>query len=309
VGPRAVSAGRRGRGRAQKTIELLDACARILEEIQPCTVRAVCYRLVHVDRLLPSMDKVQTDKISRLLTIAREQEQIPWEWIVDETRRAERYNNGFRDPASFVETVKESYRKNYWTTQPHRIEVWSEKGTVRGTLGPVLSNYGITFRVMHGHGSATAVHAVAEESMESVKPLIALYVGDHDCSGMHMSQIDLPTRLERYGGNVMLRRVAIREEDRAGVAQVPSFPANERDPRYAWYVERYGARCWELDALSPPILRDRIEEEILGFMDLTAWARAMEVERAEQASMKQFFDDFGRVFSGKPRNNSPGEKR
>ena len=34
---------------------------------------------------------------------------------------------------------------------------------------------------------------------------------------------------------------------------VPGFPAADKraDPRYRWYVGRYGARCWELDALSP----------------------------------------------------------
>ena len=74
--------------------------------------------------------------------------------------------------------------------------MWSEKGTVRGTLAPVLNKYGVTFRVMHGYGSATALHAIAEASAVSDKPLTVLYVGDWDPSGLHMSEIDLPDRLE-----------------------------------------------------------------------------------------------------------------
>ena len=52
--------------------------------------------------------------------------------------------------------MKGAYRRDRWSDQPHWIEVWSEKGTVRGTLAPVLLDYGVTFRVMHGYGSTTA---------------------------------------------------------------------------------------------------------------------------------------------------------
>lgn len=40
-----------------------------------------------------------------------------------------------------------------------------------------------------------------------------------------------------------------------------------RDSRYRWYVYRYGARCWELDALSPVVLRERVEQAILERLD------------------------------------------
>jgi hypothetical protein len=50
--------------------------------------------------------------------------------------------------------VQRSYRRDRWAQQPRRLEVWSEKGTVRGMLAPVLDKYGVTFRVMHGYSSA-----------------------------------------------------------------------------------------------------------------------------------------------------------
>jgi hypothetical protein len=285
-----VEADVSGRGRAQKTIELLEAAIHILEEIQPATVRAVCYRLF-VEKLLPSMEKTNTNRISRLLTQAREDGDLDWDWVVDETREAERINS-WQDVAAFGETVKGSYRKNYWSMQSEWIEIWSEKGTVRGTLAPILNEYGITFRVMHGHGSATAVHAAAEETADSDKTLTVLYVGDWDPSGMHMSEIDLPDRLDRYGGNVDLVRVAIDVEDTDPAAGVPWFPAADKtnDPRHRWFVERSGHKCWELDALSPPVLRDRIENRILGCLDVGAWVRAMQIEAAERESMNKVLD-------------------
>ena len=53
--------------------------------------------------------------------------------------------------------------ETFGTEQPVRVEVWSEKGTVRGVLAPILDEYGVGFRVMHGFSSATTVHDIAEE--------------------------------------------------------------------------------------------------------------------------------------------------
>ena len=76
------------------------------------------------------------------------------------------------------------------TQQPARVEVWSEKGTVRGVLAPVLDEYGVGFRVMHGFSSATTVYDVAQD--DDGRPLIVLYVGDFDPSGMFMSEARPP---------------------------------------------------------------------------------------------------------------------
>jgi hypothetical protein len=282
---------RRGRGRARKTIDLLDAAYRVLADIQPASVRAVCYQLFTLRRIA-SMSKVETNRISRLLTDARERGEVLWSWIVDETREAERIAT-WDDPADYIDAVRCSYRKNRWTSQPERIEVWSEKGTIRGILAPVLNEYGVTFRVMHGHGSATAVFAAAEESRGSDKPTIVLYVGDWDPSGMHMSEVDLPERIGRYGGDIKIIRVALIEEDTFPEAGVASFPASDKvkDPRFKWFVTNYGDRCFELDALNPNTLRDRIEQVVRARLDLDldAWDYAARIEAAEFDSMAAFF--------------------
>src|SRR5215510_5368086 len=72
-----------------------------------------------------------------------------------------------------------------------------------------------------------------------------------------MSEVDLPERLERYGGQQVLERIAIVQAD---TARLPHFDAETKagDARYRWFVERYGRRCWELDAMNPVELRDRV---------------------------------------------------
>lgn len=284
---------RRGRGMAQKSLDLIGACREILEEIQPTSVRSVCYQLF-TRRLIPNMSRSETAKVSRLLVTARETDIIPWSHIVDETREAERVA-GWSGLGDYSETILRSYRRDFWSLQPETVEVWSEKGTVRGTLAPILDRYAVTFRVLHGFGSATSVHEVALETTHMDRPLIVLYVGDYDPSGLRMSEVDLPERLDRYGGNVEMIRVALTKAD-VDRGDLPSFEAETKkgDPRFNWFVENYGQRCWELDAMSPNVLRHRIEDEIVARIDADAWSHCRKTEDAERESMALFFERWPR---------------
>jgi len=272
------------KGKTQRSLKLIDTCYDILEEIHPASVRAVCYQLF-TRGLLESMAKRCTDRISKQLVYAREQDIIPWHWIVDETRSVERAHT-WADPEEFAEVVVGSYRRNFWQGQSIRVEVWSEKGTVRGTLAPILRQYAVAFRVLHGFGSATVVHGISEESLRDPRPLVVFYVGDWDPSGLCMSERDLPQRIDRYGGVVCLQRIALTSPD-VSEGSLPSFEAESKrgDSRYRWFVENYGTRCWELDALSPVILRERVETNIRNHIELEAWERYAGVEASERHSL------------------------
>jgi hypothetical protein len=288
-----------GRGLAAKSKALIELSRSILEQIQPATVRGVCYQLF-TRGAIGCMRTAETQKVSRLLVYAREQGIIPWDWIVDETREPERVA-AWRDVSDYGQTVVKSYRKNFWQQQPERVEIWSEKGTVRGVLAPVLEEFAVTFSVKHGFDSATSVNGVAEQTAGSERPLLAFYVGDWDPSGLCMSERDLPQRLERYGANVDLRRIALTRHD-IELGELPSFPVATkiRDPRYRWFVENYGHQCWELDALPAPMLRERVREAIISIIDIEAWNHCAKVERAELESIRKF--DWKGLFSYQSQN-------
>ncbi len=274
------------RGKGQRTLALIEAAAAILKEIQPATVRAVCYRLF-VARLIPNMAKSATNTVSRMLTTAREDGPIPFKWIVDESREAET-SGRWDNPDQMINCFVRGYRRDYWQDQPRYVEVWSEKGTVRGTLGPVLDEYGVTFRVMHGYASATVINDIALLSDTIEKPFIALYVGDWDPSGKHMSDVDLPRRLEEYGADLTLERIALVRGDLRGL---PSFNVESKrnDPRYKWFMKNVRpAVCYELDALPPPMLRARVKAQIRSYIDLPKWTHARMVEAVEVQSMRAF---------------------
>jgi hypothetical protein len=275
------------RGLAHKTRVLIAQSASILAEIQPATVRAVCYRLF-VQGAIASMAKGDTDKVSKALTTARERGLVPWAWIVDETRRVER-DASWDDPAAFMGVVRRSYRKDRWVEQPQRLLVASEKATVGGTLRPVLDTYGVGFLVLHGFGSATALHDLAAFSAGDPRPLTLLYVGDHDPSGRHMSDVDIPRRLAQYGGQGELVRLAVTPEQIAGFGlQTFAATTKSKDARYRWFLERHGEACCELDALDPNALRRLVETVIVARLDWETWTRAERVERAEMESLGAF---------------------
>ena len=270
------------RGMARKSLDLIEEMHTIARECRPINGRGVGYKLFTAG-LISSMSRSEMQRVYRLLTEARERGIIPWQWIVDETRELEQVPS-WNDPAAFVRAAISQYRRDYWHQQPVRVEVWSEKGTVRGVLDPVLDQYGVGFRVMHGFGSATTVYDVAKH--DDGRPLVALYVGDWDPSGIWMSERDLPERISRYGGDhVRLVRVALLDDDLRGL---PSFAAADKrkDPRFNWFSQKFGDRCWELDAMDPNELRIRIEGEITAQIEPDAWRRCEITERAEHESLR-----------------------
>jgi hypothetical protein len=306
-----------GRGKAQHNLDLIEEAYRILEAIQPCSVRAVCYQLF-IRHQIDSMARHNTNRVSAQLVDAREQGRIPWHWIVDETREAERAPT-WKNPAAFTQAASRSYRRDNWDLQPMRVEVWSEKGTVRGTLAPILHKFGVTFRVMHGNTSATVVRDVVEEHLAGQKPFLALYVGDHDPSGMCMSEKDLPNRLSRYWEQLcfekevtfwepgalpppVVQRIALTREDGEAIPEAASFSAHDKrkDPNYRWYRDQYGDRCWELDAMNPNDLRQRVERAIRAQIKWKPWRRCLKAEAAEKASLKLVMKNWatGKVFAG-----------
>jgi hypothetical protein len=276
------TSSKKGRGMAQASHDLIKKMYSLVKRIEPVTGRGVGYKLF-VAELIASMAKNDMARVYRLLRQAREQGTIPWEWIVDENRSLDRVAT-WDNPKDYARYVARSYRRDFWNQQPVRCELWSEKGTVRGVLEPVLDEFAVGFMNVIGFSGATPVHDTAEDN--DGRPLIILYVGDYDPSGLFMSEVDLPKRFAKYGGDhIKLKRIALTQRQ---VSQLPSFPAadKKKDPRYKWFLHSYGRRCWELDAMDPNDLRACVKREIKKLIEPTAWARCEMINEAERDSLE-----------------------
>jgi hypothetical protein len=161
---------------------------------------------------------------------------------------------------------------------------------VRGVLAPVLNHYAVGFLPVHGFSSATTAHDIAED--DDGRPLVILYVGDFDPSGLFMVEVDLPARFNRYNGDhIRLKRIALTTKQLTGL---PSFPATDKrkDPRYKWFRANHGGRCWELDAMDPNDLRVCVERAIKKLIEPVAWERCEVINKAERESLRTVLDSW-----------------
>lgn len=284
------------RGKSKVTLLLEQHIIDIVEERAPINVRGVCYALF-VRKLIASMETKHTQRVSRIMTDMRESGALDWTLIVDGSRVVE-HAQTWRDPNSLIRASVRGYRRDNWQDQPTMVEVWSEKSTVQGVLAPVLDELGVTFRIMKGFGSFTAIKQAAKDANSYHQKTVVLYIGDWDPSGLFMSEEDLPARLARYGGRQRLRRIALVKADTRGL---PHFDAKTKlaDPRHRWFVARYGRRCWELDAMDPNTLRARVRREIERYIDRNLWNRAIEIEAVEVDSMTDFHKEWQKRLGAK----------
>jgi hypothetical protein len=123
---------RRSRRSKAAITDIKTAIIDILSKDNPQTVRQVFYALTVRGVINKAEVKYQRTAV-RLLTDMRQADQIPFEWIADNTR-------WMRKPTSFIgldaclKATSKFYRRNLWATMPAYVEVWCEKDALAGLL-------------------------------------------------------------------------------------------------------------------------------------------------------------------------------
>ena len=107
---------------------------------------------------------------------------------------------------------------------------------------------------------------------------------------------DVQTRLELFSeGTVEVHRLAL-NYDQIELYNPPPNPAKQTDSRYAAYVDEWGEECWELDALTPTVLRDLVRDAVDELRDRELWDESMQ----EQDDQKEKLTNLAaRVQTGK----------
>lgn len=70
----------------------------------------------------------------------------------------------------------------------------------------------------------------------------------------------------------------------------PPNPAKITDPRAGWYIQEYGKKSWELDALEPKILMQIAENGIRKFLDIDKYNAVIQKEKDEKKALEEFGD-------------------
>jgi hypothetical protein len=92
------------------------------------------------------------------------------------------------------------------------------------------------------------------------------------------------TLREQIHASFNIARFAIHAADIRNF-NLPPLRVKPSDSRSAGFLRNYGPDCVELDALPPNELRRRIDYSVRAMMDQAKWNHAIEVEKAEMASI------------------------
>jgi hypothetical protein len=273
------------------TTKFIEVARVILERQRPMTIRQLFYQMVGLaddtKREIGGFGNSQKDyrRVSRMMTKAREDKRVPWDWIVDRSRPT--YEpQVWGDLAGYLHAVKNCYRKDYWLNQRVYCEVWCEKDAVIGSIEDLTSELGVIVRVGRGFQSSTRVREIASVFSRIRKSKIVFYLGDFDSSGMDIER-DVRQRVCRYTRSFAMRRLAIFGEDIAKF-KLPPQRIKPEDPRARSFRNMHGNQCVELDALPPPELRRHVRKAVTSVIDEAAWERALTTEEAELVSIDDF---------------------
>ncbi|WP_051809913.1 hypothetical protein [Actinoplanes subtropicus] len=262
----------------------------ITRQHRPCSVRQVYYLGIGT---LWNKDtggsRRNYNTVVRELGIMRESGMLPWDWLTDATRYV-RIALMYDSVEQAIRRTAEEYRRDLWSMQPRRVEVWAESDSISGVVDPVTRALGVGLFSCRGQASKDFAHSAAEQYVAVGKPVTVLYVGDFDPSGLAIPR-SLEERLRHYSrGSVPIdfRRCALTVEDvRAG--GLVQHEANAADKSYARYAETCQALgldstlSTEVEALAPETLRSRLEEQIYALVeDASRWNATLAAERSER---------------------------
>jgi hypothetical protein len=236
-------------------------------------------------------------KIGDLINNARLAGLLDWDMLTDRGRTPDRLGM-WDDPVDRLEWAAKTHRLDKWVDQPNYVWVMIEKQALEGVMIPVCRSLEIPFIANKGYSSASAMYEIGREFYRHRRhgqEIHVLYLGDHDPSGLDMTG-DVLTRLELFSeGVVEVHRLAL-NMDQVQLYNPPPNPAKQTDSRYFAYVGQYGDECWELDALTPTVLRDLVRGAVEELRDPDIWAESLAVQTDQKDKLTRLAQ---RVKAGK----------
>lgn len=261
------------------------------------TLRQIHYQFVARD--LYDNTQANYKRLGVILDQARKAGLVDWDAIEDPTRSLRRVAV-WDTPEEAVKRVKKQFKLDPWNRQPvkRRIEVWVEKDAAVGIVRPTCNALRLAYFSCRGYSSSSGLYEAGKRlkaySDAGYETLI-LYLGDHDPSGVQMTQStdEKVTMFARQ--NIEFRRIALTME------QIEQYkpPANfvkETDSRSKWYVDTFGTEdCWELDALSPSVVDALIRHHVDPLIDQEAWEETMKEEADHTATLDEIISNWART--------------
>lgn len=249
------------------------------------TLRQLYYQFVSRG-LIPNNQR-EYKTLGSIVNDARLAGLIDWDHIVDRTRNI-RTNAHWSGPEKIIAACAQQFMIDKWARQPWRVEVWIEKDALIGVIERICRDLDISYFSCRGYVSQSEVHEAAAYRLipfegEGQRTMV-LHLGDHDPSGIDMTR-DIQNRLRIFGCDAVVQRIAL-NMDQVRQYNPPPNPAKLTDSRATGYIDEFGDKSWELDALEPTVINALIKDEVFGVRDVDKWAEAADEEQAMKQQLK-----------------------
>jgi hypothetical protein len=276
------------------TLDMIVEANKIIGEYEEqgfaITLRQLYYQFVSRD-LLPNV--VQSyNRLGAAVNDGRLAGLISWTAIEDRGRNLKGLSS-YSSPRDAMERMIAGYRLDRWRDQPFRPEVWVEKEALEGIIGSICNELHVDFFACRGYNSQSeqwrAGMRFANYIRKGQKPIV-FHLGDHDPSGIDMTR-DNEDRLSMFAGvPIQVVRLALNMDQVERYAPPPN-PAKVTDSRFADYEARFGSESWELDALSPTVIRDLISDAVMRVRDEALWDAATMRETEDLETLLEFTEN------------------
>jgi len=261
------------------------------------TVRQMFYRLVSPPyQIIPITRSAYVGFDKQLVTL-REQGEVSDGVFVDTARRTEggdsydwgeddyfkRTINDIKDEAMF-------YTKSYWDTQEYNLMVVLEKDALSRLVKTATDPFKIPLAVGRGYSSRTQILQILDKMDDYEKKHKILYLGDFDPTGLDIERSLLERIRNETDWDIDSERIGLTFDQ---AKDLPPNPTKKADTRTSFYRNKYGDKCWELDALEPDVLIELVKKNIRKHIDSVKWN---EVKHQEQATRQQLKEKFERAY-------------
>ena len=276
------------------SLETIAQVNNILAEYQAqgydLSVRQLFYQMVSRD-LLPNTPK-EYKRLVNLVSDARLAGLIDWAMIKDRSRETV-VNAHWNSPADILAAAANSFAIDKWKGQPYHIEVMVEKQALQGVLQPVCAALDISFTANKGYTSSSAMYESGQELKKIAargNQIVILYMGDHDPSGLNMTD-DVFRRLGMFAEtHIEVKRLALNFEQ-IEILKPPPNTTKEKDTRAAEYKRRYKS-SWELDAIEPAALAAMVRKAVIEYRDDDLWGKVVKAELDMRNELQSLADNY-----------------
>ena len=300
----AVQMGRVKKRPKITTLQFLSKVKEIIAENEPywpLTDRRIHYLLLNDPPLKhdkkPS-SKYENDKssykaLTHLLIRARLSGEVSMYAIEDSTRPIQ-LGGGFQSLEQFVgqevENFLNGYSRDLTIGQPDHIEVMLEKNALRSVVESEARKYCIPVTTGRGFSSLSPRYDLQQRFLRSGKSrLVLLMLTDFDPDGEMIAESFARSLRDDLGlVNIVAVKVALNADDVTKYNLPSDMDAKPSSPNYEKFVERFGTKVVELDAIPVQLLQQKLRDAFEKYLDMDEFNTQLKLEQQDAVEIEAY---------------------